>query len=160
MSPFAAFCLKNSFEKSSPFAFQCATSAFWSSIWLWPIISLKVLKPIAAMISRTSSATKKKKLITCSGWPTKRLRSSGSCVATPTGQVLRWHLRIMMQPAAIKRRGGEAELVGAEQRADHDVAAGAEAAVDLHRDAAAQPLAHQRLVRLGDADLPRASRHA
>ena len=53
------------------------------------------------MISRTSSATKKKKLMTCSGLPTKRARSTGSCVATPTGQVLRWHLRIMMQPAAI-----------------------------------------------------------
>ena len=53
------------------------------------------------MSSRTSSATKKKKLITCSGWPVKRARSTGSCVATPTGQVLRWHLRIMMQPAAI-----------------------------------------------------------
>ena len=52
-------------------------------------------------------------------------------------------------------RGGEAEFVGAEQRADHDVAAGAEAAVDLHHDAAAQPLAHQRLVGFGKADLPR-----
>src|SRR6202023_3327598 len=39
--------------------------------------------------------------MTCSGWPVKRLRSTGSWVATPTGQVLRWHLRIMMQPAAI-----------------------------------------------------------
>ena len=27
-------------------------------------------------------------------------RSTGSCVATPTGHVLRWHLRIMMQPLA------------------------------------------------------------
>ena len=59
-----------------------------------------------------------------------------------------------------QRRGGEAELVGAEQRADHDVAAGAHAAVDLHRDAAAQPVGDQRLVRLGKADLPRASRRA
>src|SRR5258706_107206 len=40
--------------------------------------------------------------MTCSGWPVKRLRNTGSCVATPTGQVLRWHLRIMMQPAAIR----------------------------------------------------------
>jgi hypothetical protein len=39
-----------------------------------------------------------------------------------------------------QRRGGEAELVGAEQRADRDVAAGAQAAVDLHGDAAAQLL--------------------
>ena len=53
-----------------------------------------------------------------------------------------------------QRRGGEAELVGAEQRADHDVAAGADAAVDLHGDAAAQPVGDQRLVRLGEADLP------
>src|ERR1700742_1791912 len=39
--------------------------------------------------------------MTCSGVPVKRARSTGSWVATPTGQVLRWHLRIMMQPAAI-----------------------------------------------------------
>src|SRR6188508_2717164 len=38
--------------------------------------------------------------MTCSGLPANFLRSSGSCVATPTGQVFRWHLRIMMQPSA------------------------------------------------------------
>ena len=54
-----------------------------------------------------------------------------------------------------QRRGREAELVGAEQRADHDVAAGAHAAIDLHRDAAAQPVRHQRLMRFGKADFPR-----
>ena len=47
-----------------------------------------------------------------------------------------------------QRRGSKAELVGAQQRTDHDVAAGAETAVDLD-DAAAQPLAHQRLVGFG-----------
>src|SRR5690348_4634621 len=46
-----------------------------------------------------------------------------------------------------QRRGGEAEFIGAEQRADDDVAAGAQTAVDLHRDAAAQAVQHQRLVR-------------
>ena len=59
-----------------------------------------------------------------------------------------------------QRRGGHAELVGAEQGADDDVAAGADAAVDLHGDAAAQLVGDQRLVGLGEADLPRASRHA
>ena len=59
-----------------------------------------------------------------------------------------------------QRRGGAAELVGAEQRADDDIATGADAAVDLHRDARAQTIEHQRLVRLGKPDLPRASRHA
>ena len=61
----------------------------------------------------------------------------------------------MMQPAAISGAVREAELVGAEQRADHHVAAGADAAVDLHRDAAAQPVGDQRLMRLGETDLPR-----
>ena len=42
-----------------------------------------------------------KKLTTYSGLPANFLRSSGSCVATPTGQVFRWHLRIMMQPSVI-----------------------------------------------------------
>ena len=32
------------------------------------------------------------------GFPVKSLRSSGFCVAMPTGQVFRWHLRIMMHP--------------------------------------------------------------
>ena len=53
-----------------------------------------------------------------------------------------------------QRRGREAELVGAEQRAHHHVAPGADAAVDLHGDAPAQPVDHQRLVGLGQADLP------
>ncbi len=39
--------------------------------------------------------------MTCSGWPLKRLISSGSWVAMPTGQVFRWQARIMMQPVAI-----------------------------------------------------------
>ena len=54
-----------------------------------------------------------------------------------------------------QRRGGETEFVGAKQRADHDVAAGADAAVDLHGDASAQPVGDQRLMRLGKADFPR-----
>ena len=53
-----------------------------------------------------------------------------------------------------QRRGREAELVGAEQRADDDVASGAQAAVDLQGDAAAQAVQHQRLLRLGKAHLP------
>ena len=57
-----------------------------------------------------------------------------------------------------QRRGREAELVGPEHRAHDDVAPGAQAAIDLHGDASAQPVRDQRLVRLGEPDLPRASR--
>ena len=55
---------------------------------------------------------------TNSGLPVNRARSSGFCVATPTGQVSRWQTRIMMQPDDDERRRREAELLGAEQRAD------------------------------------------
>jgi hypothetical protein len=59
-----------------------------------------------------------------------------------------------------ERRGGEAELVGAEQRADDDVAAGLHLAVGLDPDAAAQAVEHQRLLRLGEARAPTACRRA
>ena len=59
-----------------------------------------------------------------------------------------------------QRRGGEAELLGAEQRGDDHVAAGLQLAVGLDDDAAAQIVEHQRLVRLGQAQLPRERRRA
>ena len=43
---------------------------------------------------------KLKRFTTFSGEPAKRSRSRGSCVQTPTGQVLEWHWRTMMQPMA------------------------------------------------------------
>ncbi len=56
-----------------------------------------------------------------------------------------------------QRRGGETEFVRAEQCADGDIAPGAQAAIDLHRDAAAQIVEQQGLLRLGETDFPRAS---
>jgi hypothetical protein len=81
-----------------------------------------------------------KKVSTNSGLPEKRSRSSGFWVATPTGQVSRWQTRIMMQPLTHERGGGEAELLGAQQGGDDDVATGLELAVGLHDDPVAQPL--------------------
>ena len=54
-----------------------------------------------------------------------------------------------------QRGGGEAELLGAEQGGDDHVAAGLQLAVDLHDDAVAQAVEHQRLLGLGQAELPR-----
>ena len=98
--------------------------------------------------------------MTCSGWPTKRLRSTGSCVATPTGQVLRWHTRIITQPAAIS---GAVEKPNSSAPSSAPITTsrpGAQSAVDLHGDAAAQAVGHQRLVGLGEPDFPRASPRA
>ncbi len=53
-----------------------------------------------------------------------------------------------------QRGGGEAELLGAEQRRDHHVSAGLELAVGLHHDPVAQVVEQQRLLGLGQAQLP------
>jgi len=55
-------------------------------------------------------------------------------------------------------RRGETHLLGTEQRGDHDVAASLDAAIGLEHCAAAQVVHHERLVSLGDAELPRHAR--
>ena len=72
-----------------PLAFQWSTAWRASRTSVRPTISLSVRKPSWAMISRTSWAMKRMKFTVSSGRPVKFLRSSGSWVATPTGQVLR-----------------------------------------------------------------------
>ena len=59
-----------------------------------------------------------------------------------------------------ERHGGETEFLGAEQGGDYHVAAGLELAVGLHADAAAQVVEHQHLLRLCEAEFPRAGRRA
>ena len=54
-----------------------------------------------------------------------------------------------------QRRRGESEFVGTEQRADDHIAPGLHLAVDLHRDAAAQAIQDQRLLRFRQAEFPR-----
>ena len=51
---------------------------------------------------RTSSATKLNRLMTFSGVPSNLARIAGSWLHTPTGQVLEWHCRTMMQPMATR----------------------------------------------------------
>ena len=53
-----------------------------------------------------------------------------------------------------QRHGGKAELLRAEQRGDHHVAAGLQLAVGLHPDAAAQIVEQQHLLRFGQAEFP------
>ena len=57
-----------------------------------------------------------------------------------------------------ERRRGEAELLRTEQGGDHDVAAGLELTVRLDDDAVAEAVEDQRLLRLGEAELPRTAR--
>ncbi len=95
--------------------------------------------------------------MTCSGWPTKRLRSTGSCVATPTGQVLRWHLRIITQPAAISgavAKPNSSAPSSAPTMTSRPVRRPPSTCTAMR---ARRPIQHQRLMRLGEADLPRAA---
>ena len=85
---------------SSPIAFQWSSRSTRSRSTR-PTRSLNRATPSDAMITRTSSASSVKKRMTCSGLPANRSRSTGSCVAIPTGHVFRWQTRIMMQPIAI-----------------------------------------------------------
>ena len=57
-----------------------------------------------------------------------------------------------------ERSRREAEFFRAEQSSDRDVAAGHQLAVRLDDDAVAQVVEHQRLMRLGQAELPRQAR--
>ena len=87
--------------RSRPLVFQCSTASSTSRASAWPMASSRVRKPSSASSSRTSLATNRKKFSTNSGLPVYRLRSTGFCVATPTGQVSRWQTRIITQPATI-----------------------------------------------------------
>ena len=63
-----------------------------------PISPSTVFIPSAAIYSRSSCATNLIKFSTYSGFPLNLLRSSGFCVATPTGHVSRLHTLIITQP--------------------------------------------------------------
>ena len=63
-----------------------------------PTMSSILRNPNWAMMRRISSATKVKNRSTYSALPANFARSFGSCVAMPTGQVPKWHLRIKRQP--------------------------------------------------------------
>ena len=107
------------------------------------------------MYSRTSSAMKRKKLTTNSGLPVNCFRSSGSCVAMPTGQVFRWQTRIITQPdttsGAVAKPNSSAPISAATTTSRP----GLELAVHLHDDPVAQAVEHQHLLRLGEPQLPR-----
>ena len=57
-----------------------------------------------------------------------------------------------------ERRGGEAELLGPQERRDRDIASGLEAAVGLELHPSSKPVQHECLVGLGQTELPRSAR--
>ncbi len=110
--------------------------------------------PSSASSSRTSSAMNSMKFSTNSGLPEKRARSSGFWVAMPTGQVSRWQTRIMMQPDTTSGAVAKPNSSAPSSAAIDHVAAGLQLAVGLDHDPVPQAVEHQRLLGLGQAELP------
>ena len=96
-----------------------------------------------------------KKLTTNSGLPVKRLRSSGFWVATPTGQVSRWQTRIITQPDTTSGAVAKPNSSAPSRAAITTSRPGLHLPVGLHHDAVPQAVEQQRLLRLGQAQLPR-----
>ena len=96
--------------------------------------------------------------MTCSGCPLEALAQHGVLRRDPNRAGVEVTLAHHDAAGGNQRRCGKTEFVGAEQGADHHVAACPDAAVDLHRNAAAQAIDDQRLMRFGEADFPGAAR--
>ena len=93
---------------------------------------------------------------TISGVPPNFARSSGRWLAMPTGRVE--VARAHHQAALREEDAVPNDFVGAEQGGDHDVPPGLEASVDTDANAAAKPVRDERLLRLGETELPRSAR--
>ena len=111
-------------------------------------------RPSEASSSRTSSAMYSKKVSTNSGLPLNLARSSGFWVAMPTGQVSRWQTRIMMQPETTSGAVAKPYSSAPSSAPMTTSRPGLQLPVDLDDDAVAQPVDQQRLLRLGQAELP------
>jgi hypothetical protein len=96
---------------------------------------------------------KRMKLTTCSGLPVNLARSFGSCVATPTGQVLRWQTRIMMQPVATSgavAKPNSSAPSSAAMTTSRPVLSWPSVSTAMR----AQVVEHEGLVGLGEAEFP------
>ena len=92
--------------------------------------------------------------MTCSGWPVNFLRERRVLGGDAHRAGVQVALAHHDAAHGDQRRGGEAELLGAQQRGDDDVAAGLQLAVRLDADAAAQVVHHQHLLGFGEAEFP------
>ena len=119
-----------------------------------PTSSSTLRAPSRAMIWRSCPATKSMNRSTYSGLPAKRLRSSGSCVAMPKGQVPRWQTRIMRQPMATSGAVAKLNSSAPSSRATATSWPLINLPVCLQGNALAQVVAAEHLMRFGQPDFP------
>ena len=106
------------------------------------------------MICRNSSATKKKKLTICSGWPANFFRKHRVLRRNADGAGI--EMAFPHHDAAFddQRRGRKPEFFRAQQRGDGDITPGLHLPVGLDPDAAAQIVEHKRLMCFRQAQFP------
>ena len=137
-------------------AFQLSQPLRWRRNSGWPTISSTVRKPSLAMIRaaarpRTSGSSPR-----IPGLPLKHWRSALFCVATPTGHVSCWQSRCIRQPSEMTTQVAKPYSSAPSSAGDGHIAAGHQLAVGLERARGERrPLLQQRLLRLGQAQLPR-----
>ena len=140
--------------KSSPLAFQWSMAGRISSLSRCPIISSTVRKPSLAIRAPDLLGDEEEvvdQVLGFAGEALAQLRVLGGHPHRAGVQVAFAHHDAARDDQG---RGGEAELVRPQQGTDDHVAPGAQAPIDLDRDAPAQAVEHQGLVGLRQADLP------
>jgi hypothetical protein len=128
--------------RSRPLAFQCSTAARVSSTSTWPIHLLdraeaELRHVLAHLLGDVLDEVLDE--LGLAGELLAQLGVLGGDADRAGVQVADAHHDAA---ADHERGGGEAELLGAEQRGDDDVAAGLELAVGLHHDPVAQAVEH------------------
>ena len=76
----------------------------------------------------------------------------------PTGHVFSWHCLTILQPRAEQGQRPEAETIGAQHPGDNDVSPRVEAPIGLQGQRPPETIGNKRLMRFGQADLPRRPR--
>ena len=99
-----------------------------------------------------------KNVSTNSGLPVNRARSSGFWVAMPTGQVSRWQTRMRTQPLTTSGAVAKPNSSAPSRAAMTTSRPGLDLPVDLDDDPVAQAVEDERLLGLGQPELPGAAR--
>ena len=146
---------RSRFERSTPRAFQWSIASSASSRSTRPIRSSKRAIPSRAIICAHLLGDEEEEVDDVLGRAREaraQLRILGRDSDRAGVQVAGAHHHAAGRD---ERSSREAHLVGAEQRRDRDVASGLQLPVGLHPDPRAEVVEDERLLGLGEADLPR-----
>ena len=144
--------------RSRPDAFQCSTALRVSSTSAWPIASVEAAEPERGEVLAHLLGDELEEVhdeLGPAGELLAQLRVLGRDADRAGVEVADPHHDAA---ADHQRRRREPELLGAEQRRDDHVTARLQLTVGLHDDPVPEAVEQQRLLGLGEAELPRRAR--